>query len=199
MSTKTLKYKTLNEYKTLQDEGRIYDKLRNEGQFSAKELLFYYFKKLRENGEINILDVDQLHDLLNFKSAKTKEGNYIKTERQANIQSKYLLYTKYLAAQYFKEKKVCSPRIKCSSITETEIIKGAQTMQNVYPISSLVHVERFLDKNPIVDWSNSPFQVEGIDLIEGKCVCKTCGLKMNRKSLLPHLRSKRHIARLNKI
>ena len=198
MSIQTLKYKTLEDYKTLQDQGRIYDKLRNEGQYSAKELLFNYYKKLRENGEINILDIDQLHDLLNFKSAKTKEGDYIKTEKQANIQSKYLLYTKYLAAQYFKEKGTCSPRIKSSSTTEEKIIKGVQSMQNVYPISSLIHVERFLDKNPIVDWSKSPFEVEGIDLVEGKCLCKTCGIKMNRKSLLPHLRSKRHLAKLGK-
>ena len=197
-SSQTLKYKTLEDYKLLQDQGLIYDKLRNEGQYSAKELLFLYYKNLRENGEPNILDVDQLHDLLNFKSAKSKNGDYIKTEKQANIQSKYLLYTKNLAAQYFKETKVCSPRIKCSSSTEEEIIKGVQSMQNVYPISSLVHVESFLDKNPIVDWSKNPFQVEGVDLVEGKCLCKTCGIKMNRKSLLPHLRSKRHIARLNK-
>ena len=199
MSTQTLKYKTLNEYKTLQDQGLVYDKLRNEGQYSAKELLFLYYKNLRENGEPNILDVDQLHDLLNFKSSKTKEGNYIKTERQANIQCKYLLYTKYLAAQYFKEKKVCSSRIKCSSVLdEKEIIKGAQSMQNVYPISSLVHVESFLEKNPIVSWSKNPYEVEGVDLVEGKCLCKTCGIKMNRKSLLPHFRSKRHLAKLGK-
>jgi hypothetical protein len=188
-------HKTLKEYKELDNKGFVYNLQKLEGQLSARELLYEYLSEQRENGEPDIISLDDLKELLDFKPIKTEDG-VLKTHLQIKLQTKFLKFSAYLAKTYKDiNKGVASPRVK-HEITHKDITeKSASSMQNIYPKSFICFVKIYIELNPLNLWHINSHDREGFTSINSKislCVC--CNQELNKKSIISHCKTKKHLA-----
>lgn len=191
-------YKTLSQYKNLQDTGHVLRKMKEEREYTTRDLIILYFNQLRANENDNaepVIEVEELQKIFDF-SFKKIEGGLFKSDIQIRRQEVFLRLARSLGSIYkLNNKGKSSPRVKVSSSTG-EIIRGTSSIQNIYPKGYLTYIEDFLKDNPIEDWHLDKNNLEGIefDLVDitiAKCIY--CNQIMKKQSIIKHVKTVKHI------
>jgi hypothetical protein len=200
----SLEYKTLDEYKDLQDIGYVLRVRKEEEEYTTRDLIIKYFKELRilkEGKNESVISIKELHEIFDF-SFKKVEGGLFKSNIQIKRQEIFLVLARKLGTIYkIKNDNKASPRVKVTSST-SEIIRGTSSIQNIYPAYYTMYVEQFLKENPIEKWHLDKNEEEGIeynltDIESGEDVttanCAYCECTIKIKSIRSHIKSLKHI------